>query len=150
MAGSFVEFLRFIRQGQFRFYQERDLGLDLYHNGLPGILLFVLAIASAVVFLLAIFHVITARMHVVRLLLGLGITAAILGGGASYYHFIHFREMEPQIIRDTGGPRPSNEEQRAAVLALPLLVGSLTLAGNSLGCLYMAVFWGSSALKKKA
>lgn len=149
LAGRFFEFFEFVRQGQFRFYQERDLGLDLYHNGLPGILLFVLAVASAVVFFLAIFHVITARRHVVRILMGLGVAAAFLGAGTSYYHFLHLTELEPKIIRSTGGPSPSNDAQRAAVIALPLGVGAATLAGNSLGCLYMAVYWGSSALKKK-
>ena len=149
LGGTFLQFLEYVRQGQFRFYQERDLGLDLYHNGLSGVLLFVLAIASVVVFLLAIFHVITTRRHVVRLLLGLGILTALLGIVISYHNYIHLKDVEPRIIRDTAGPRPSNDSQRAAVLALPLLVGASTLVGNSLGCLYMAVFWGSSALKKK-
>jgi hypothetical protein len=150
LGGSFLQFLEFVRQAQFRFYQERDLGLDLYHSGLPGVLLFSLTIASGVIFLLAIFHVITTRRHVVRLLLGLGILTALLGIGISYHSFLHLEDAEPRIIRETAGPRPSTDSERAAVVALPLLLGALTLGGNSLGCLYMAIFWGTSALKKKA
>ena len=106
-------------QSQFRYYQERDLGLDLYHSGSAGLGLAVLAIASALVFLLAIFHVIPVRRHVVTLLLGLGATALLLGWGTTYIHFLQLEEVAPQLIRETAGPAPATEGQIAAVISLP-------------------------------
>jgi hypothetical protein len=141
-------FWDFIRGADLRFYQERDLGLDLYHAGWPGIVLAALAVASAVVFLLAIFHVITTRRHVVGILLGLGLAAGSLGLATSYFHFERYPSVERRIIRDTAGPRPANDGQRAAVVALPLLAGAGTLAACSLGCLYLAAFWGSSLVTR--
>jgi len=146
---GFRHFFEFVGRSQFRFYQERDLGLDLYHNGILGVALFVLGVASAVVFLLAIFHVITEKRHVWRLLLGLGIVALLVGAGTSYAHFVQLPQIERQLIRDTAGPRPANDEQKAAIVALPLVLGAATLAGNTLGCLYMAAFWGSKLLARK-
>ena len=140
---SLHEFWNFIRKGQFRFYQERDLGLDLYHSGWPGVLLLLLAMACGVVFLLAIFHVIPERRHVLRLLLGLGILAALTGLGTSYFHYRGLTKIGPQIIRDTAGPTPVTEEQVAAIVAFPLVVGVVTLVGGGLSCLYMALFWAT-------
>lgn len=138
---SWNAFFDFVRGASFRFYQERDLGLDLYHNGWPGIALGILAVAAAVVFLLAIFHVIPARKHVTSLLLGIGLAAALTGIATSYAHWSNLASVEPRIIRDTAGPRPANDEQRAAVVALPLVVGGATFAASSLGWLYVAAFW---------
>jgi hypothetical protein len=146
---SLLSFWKFFRAGEFRFYQERDLGLDLYHCGWPGLALGALGVASAVVFLLAIFHVIPKRRHVVALLLGLGTLAFIVGAATAYYHFLELEALAPRLIRETAGPAPANEGQRAAVIVLPLIVGALTLAGDVLGCLYMAVFWGGSLLARK-
>jgi len=142
------EFWDFIRKGQFRFYEERDLGLDLYHSGWPGVLLLLLAMACGVVFLLAIFHVIPKRRHVVQLLLGLGLLAALTGLGTSYFHYRGLEKIEPQIIRATAGPSPVTAEQVAAVVAFPLVVGAVTLVGGGLGCIYMALFWATG--KKKS
>lgn len=139
--GSFWEFVRW---GQYSHYQERDLFLDLYQHGWPGVLLGLSAVACAVVFLLAIFHVITERRHVVRILLGLGLVAAVTGFAASYVHFRGIEAWAPRVH-----PRPDTQEQLAAVLALPLIAGGATLAGALLGCLYMAAFWGSGALKPR-
>ena len=136
-------FWQFARSAQFRFYQERDLGLDLYHNGWPGVALGILAVALGVVFLLTIFHVIPGRRHVTSLLLGLGLAAAVTGFGTSYAHWNDLAAVEARIIRDTAGPRPASEEQRAAVVVIPLILGLATLAGGGLGCLYMAVFWAT-------
>jgi hypothetical protein len=141
-------FWDFIQGAEVRFYQERDLGLDLYHAGWPGILLAALAVAAAVVFLLAIFHVITTRRHVVGILLGLGLSASALGLAASYMHFKDYPAVESRIIRQTAGPRPASDGQRAAIVALPLFVGAATLAACSLGCLYLAAFWGTSLITK--
>ena len=145
----FWSFWDFLRQSNFRFYQERDLGLDLYSNGVPGIALAVLAIASAVIFLLAIFHIIPSRRHVVVLLLGLGVTALAIGVATVYWHFLHLDGIAPRLIRETAGPAPASEGQRAAIVALPLVVGAGTLVSNVLGCLYMAIFWGGSLLSRK-
>jgi hypothetical protein len=137
-----------IREADIRFYQERDLGLDLYHAGWSGILLAALAVAAAVVFLLAIFHVITTRRHVVGILLGLGLLAGSLGLATSWRHFEEYPAVESRIIRETAGPRPANDGQRAAIVALPLLVGAGTLASCTLGCLYLAAFWGTSLVTR--
>ena len=106
-------------------------------------------VGATVVFLLAIFHVIPRRRHVVALLLGLGTLALVLGAATAYYHFLELEVLAPRLIRETAGPAPANEGQRAAVVVLPLIVGLLTLAGDVLGCLYMAVFWGGSLLARK-
>ncbi|MBI4604165.1 MAG: hypothetical protein HY721_19580 [Planctomycetes bacterium] len=142
-------FLEFVRKSQLRFYQERDLGLDLYHAGWPGIVLGILLVASAVVFLLAIFQAIPARRHVVGLLLGLGLAAGSTGFAASYLSYRDLPAAEPRIIRESAGPLPASEEQKAAVVALPLVVGALTLAGDVVGCLYMAAFWALGAGRGK-
>jgi hypothetical protein len=141
-------FWDFIRLAEVRFYQERDLGLDLYHAGWPGLVLAALAVAAAVVFLLAIFHVITTRRHVVGILLVVGLCSSALGLSTSYIHFKGYPEVESRIIRQTAGPRPVNDGQRAAIVALPLFVGAATLAACSLGCLYLAAFWGTSLVTR--
>jgi hypothetical protein len=124
-AGSFLDSLR---QAQFRFYQERDLGLDLYHSGWSGLLVFALLIASGVVFLLAIFHVVPARRHVVAILLGLGLSALLAGLATSWWNFAHFDTVAARVIRDSAGPAPASAAQTAAVIALPLVVGSIVVA----------------------
>lgn len=141
-----LNYWEFIRQSQFRFYQQRDLGLDLYHAGFPGILLFVLGIASLVVFLLAIFHIIPVKKHIVTLLLSLGGLGGLTGFVTSYWNVSHFAELETKLIRETAGPPPVDEAQLAAVLALPLVVGVAVLIGTVCGCLYMALFWGGSMI----
>ncbi len=142
------EFLDFLRSSQFRFYQERDLGLDLYHAGIPGVALFILAVAVAVVFLLSIFHAIPKRKHVVAILLSLGSLALAIGSVTTFLHFQHLPALESRLIRASAGPAPVTDGQRAAVIALPLLVGVLVFGASLLGCLYMGIFWGTSSLKK--
>ena len=144
-----LNYWEFLSRSQFRFYQQRDLGLDLYHSGFPGILLVVLGIASIVVFLLAIFHLIPVKKHVVTLLLSLGGVAGLTGFLASYWNVRHLAEVETQLIRDTAGPWPADESQLAAVIALPLVVGALTMIGDICGCLYMALFWGGSLIANR-
>ena len=141
-----LDYWQLLSQSQFRFYQQRDLGLDLYHSGFPGMLLVVIGIASVVVFLLAIFHLIPVKKHVVTLLLGLGGVAGLTGFLASYWNVRHLAEVEKQLIRDTAGPWPVDEGQLAAILALPLVVGIVTLIADICGCLYMALFWGGSMI----
>ncbi len=134
-------FWDYIKSAQFRFYQERDLSLDLCHNGWPGWLVGALAVATSVVFLLAIFHTIPARRHVTGLLLGLGLAAVLVGAATSYSHWRRLEAVEAKLIRATAGPPPATEEQKAAVVLLPLLLGTATLVLGAAGCLYMAVFW---------
>ena len=133
----------FLRQSEFRFYQQRDLGLDLYFTGIPGIALAVLLIASAVVFLLAIFHVVPLRKHVVAILLSLGAVAALTGFFTTYWHVENLPEFEAKFADQRGGagPIPNGAGQWAAVVALPLLIGLGTCVANVCGCLYMTVFW---------
>jgi hypothetical protein len=140
-------FFDFVRHSQFRFYQERDLGLDLYHSGLAGIALFTLAIASAVIFLLAIFHVIAERRHAVILLLVLGLATAAVGTARSYVSFGALSSndataVETRLVRETAGPAPVTVAQLAAVLNLPLVLGAATLAADALGCVYILLLWG--------
>ena len=132
-----------VSRSELRFYQQRDLGLDLYLTGIPGILLVLFGIASAVVFLLAIFHVIPIRRHIVALLVTLGTLAVITGTATTYWDAHHPSEFEVQFYqqRSIAGPVPQREEQWAAVIAFPLFVGVLTCAANVCGCLYMMAFW---------
>jgi hypothetical protein len=146
-VGAFWEY---VRHAQFRFYQERDVGLDLYHAGWSSTLTAVLFVAAAVVFLLSIFHVIPARRHVVGLLLGLGLAAALLGTGSTYFHWRSLPAGEERLIRETAGPRPANAQQQAAVVALPLVVGVATLALGCAGCVYMYFFWAVEPRKPAA
>lgn len=149
MLQSIVDFIRFLRAADVRFYQERDLGLDLYHSGIGGAVLAFLVAAAVTVFVLAIFHVIREKRHVVRLLLGIGAAALLLGVGTSYAHYVSLPAVESSLFRPTAGPAPVSDAQRAAVVALPLFIGILAFAGSTLGCLYMAIFWGAGAVAKK-
>jgi hypothetical protein len=91
---------------------------------------------QVLVFLLAILHVVPARKHVLRLLLGIGLLAALVGGLTSLHHF-GAPDGWPARIE----PYPDTEEQAKAVVLLPLATGALTAALGVLGALYMAVFW---------
>jgi len=141
-------FIEFISSAQFRFLQERMLGLDLYYSGYLGIAVFCLAIAMLTVFVLAIFLIIPRRTHVLCLLLLIGVLAASLGTAASYLNFKALLAGSEKMIQVSAGPAPVNAPQRAAVIALPLLLGGLTLALSLLGCVYMALFWGESWLSR--
>lgn len=142
------QFLDFVRTASFRFYQERDLGLDLYSYGMVGIALFALLVASMVVFLLALFHAIPVRRTVVALLLGLGAVAAGTGFVRSYLTYLNLEGVATSLLESHAGPPPSSENQLAAIVALPLAVGVTTLLANVLGCLYLAVFWGGSLIQR--
>ena len=80
------------------------------------------------------------------LLLSLGGVAGLTGFLASYWNVRHLAEIETQVIRDTAGPWPVDESQLAAILALPLVLGIVTLIGDICGCLYMALFWGGNLI----
>ena len=136
-----VSFLSYILGAELRFLQERTVGLDLYHSGFLGVLVFCWAVASATVFLLALFQVLPRRRHVTGLLLGLGALALCCGLTSSFLNFHALPVAAGEIIRDSAGNPPVTREQEAAVIALPLLAGAATLSANALGCLYLALFW---------
>ncbi|MBN1441849.1 MAG: hypothetical protein JXA90_04020, partial [Planctomycetes bacterium] len=142
-------FLDYIADAKIRFLQERDLGLDLYFSGYLGILVFCLSLAITVIFLLAIFGVIPRRRHVVCLLLGLGALAFLAGLGSSYWNYQAVLSGSVSIVREVAGARPVDEQQEAAVILIPLLLGAASLAMGVLGCLYLALFWGTSLLPGK-
>jgi len=152
-----VSFLSYVFGLDARFYQERKIGLDLYHSGYGGLVTFCLGIAALVVFLLAIFHVIPSRKHVTVLLLGIGVLALGVGTATSYWHFRELAphetwadaQLEPResaLVRADGGALPVTGDQQAAIIALPTVTGIgvavFVLAGN----VYMALFWGASLL----
>jgi hypothetical protein len=141
-------FLDFVQNGSFRFYQERDLGLDLYSYGYAGVALFALAVASLVVFLLALFHTIPVRRTVVAVLLGLGFLAALVGFTRSFLTYHDLETVAAELLESPAGPPPSSDGQLAAIVALPLVVGATTLLTNVVGCLYMAAFWGGSLIRR--
>jgi len=145
---SFAAFWEYAKQAELRTYQERNLVLDLCHTGWTGWLLASLLVAVVVVFLLSIFHVIPSRRHVTGLLLGIGLAAALLGSASSYAHWSRLPAIEPRLFRDTAGPKPVTDPQKAAVVVLPMLAGAATLAIGAAGCLYMAVFWATARQPK--
>ncbi len=138
-----TSFIDFVMSSDLRFYQERALGLDLYHSGYAGLAVFCLAIASATVFLLAMFHVIGSRKHTTMILLGLGVLAFAIGVGGTYLNYAALPDSEATLIRDTAGPPPSVPEQAAAIVTLPLLCGGVTLCFDAIAFLYLAIFWGA-------
>lgn len=147
MPGSFLEYLR---SAQLRYYQERDLAVDLCHSGWGGLLVAALTVATLVVFLLAIFHIIPGRKHVTLLLCGLGLCALAAGLGTTYWNWSALPAAEVRIFRDASRAIPSSEAQKAAVVALPLVLGGATLITGLAGCLYMAVFWATNRGKAQA
>ncbi len=138
-----ASFIDLVMSSDLRFYQERALGLDLYHSGYAGLIVFCLAIASATVFLLAIFHVIGSRKQTTLILLGLGLLAFLIGLGGAYLNYRSLPDAESTLIRETAGTLPTVPEQAAAVIALPLLCGVVTLCADSIAFLYLAIFWGA-------
>jgi hypothetical protein len=137
-------FLEFLRSMDLRIFQEREVGLDIYLSGVWGILPAALAVASLTVFFLAIFQAIPRRSHSIPLLLVLGVLGGSLGGCGSYLQYrARFRpeETPPRVLVEGRGKPPSARPGgEAALLSLPLLLGGLTLAGDLLGSLFLALF----------
>lgn len=133
---TLMELLRFAREAPYRFYQERDLVLDLVHWGWPGLVVGVLLDWQILVFLLAILHAIPERRHVLRLFLGIGLLALVAGALTSWHHFGAHEGWPARIV-----PYPETEPQARVVVLLPFVMGALTAAVGLLGTLYMAVFW---------
>jgi hypothetical protein len=148
-SGETGTFLDFVLRADFRFYQERTLGLDLYHSGYAGIAVFSLGVASLTVFLLAIFHLIPNRKRLAAILLGLGALAFAAGTLGTYLHFRGLPAAAESLVRENAGPRPAAPEQTAAVVALPMVVGAVTFAFDLAALLYLAVFWSAGLLLRR-
>ncbi len=144
-----ISFVDYISGAKFRFLQERLVGLDLYYSGTLGLVVFCLFVAVATVFTLAIFQVIAKRRHVVSLLLGLGGTSFLLGLTCSYMNFQTLLEGRGDFVRASAGALPVERGQEAVVIALPLLLGGMTLGLGLFGCLYLSLFWGRGMLSKE-
>ena len=151
MTETFVEYVVGM---DFRFYQERKIGLDLYHSGALGQLVACLTVASVTIFSLGLFHLIPRRKHLLALLLGIGALSVGCGLLTSYLHYSGLPETEAAHVRAHAGPAPSSPAQTAAVLCLPLMLGAANLAFNLVGALFLTVFWGGDRSeepeKKKA
>ncbi len=148
-----ITFLDYLLSARLRFLQERLLGLDIYHSGYLGIAVFCLTVASATVFLLAIFQLISKLRHAAILLTGLGVLAVLVGTSTSYLNFKALQDGEEgadKIVNIDAGTLPVSREQQAAVIALPLYLGGATLAANVVGCLYLALFWRRSSVAQKS
>jgi hypothetical protein len=145
LASGFLEFLRSM---DLRVFQEREVGLDIYLSGW-GIAPAALLVASATVFLLAIFQAIPRLRHSIPILVSLGVLAASIGLLGTY---VQYRALEPgrpppRILTDGRGGNPDSKPgQPAALLSLPLLLGGLTLACDLGGVCFIALF--SSKPKK--
>ncbi len=146
-------FLDFLRSMDLRVFQERELGLDVYLSGLWGIIPVCLAVASATVFLLAIFQAIPLRRHSIPVLLGAGLLAAAIGLGGTYLQYksqLRQDPPRPRILAEGKGGSPAEKPgQTEALLALPLLLGGTVLAGDLAGSLFLLIFWGKAAAKRK-
>jgi hypothetical protein len=139
---SIALFLEYLSSCDLRFYQERDLVLDLAYAGWPGLVCAALAVASATVFAVALFHVIPSRKRVVLLLAGLSFVSVVAGLLGTYLHYRGLPAAAARLIHESAGAQPHSVGQEAAVLALPLVLAALTAACNAAGSLFLALFWG--------
>lgn len=144
--GESVPFLEYLSALEPRFYQERSIGLDLYHSGWLGLASACLLISTLTVFALALFQTIPRRRTIVGILSGLGVSSLACGLSAAWWNFRSLPEGREELIRAHAGSLPITAGQEAAVVALPLVVGLVTLSVSVLGCLYLALFWTDSLL----
>ena len=140
-------FLGYLLEADFRFLQERDLGLDLYNSGPCGLIVFVLTVAAATIFFLSIFHLIPQRKHVTLLLLGTSGLAFAFGLLCTWLNHLQLEEVGRALFSEAGGTRPVTAGQRAAILVLPLAVGAASLLASLAGYLYLLVFWTSDLFR---
>ncbi|MCH2579678.1 MAG: hypothetical protein MK133_00585 [Planctomycetes bacterium] len=101
-------FLGYLLEADFRFLQERDLGLDLYNSGPCGLIVFVLTVAAATIFFLSIFHLIPQRKHVTLLLLGTSGLAFAFGLLGTWLNHLQLEEV------GAGQSRSGSEATRAS------------------------------------
>lgn len=141
-------FIEYILRSDWRFLQEREIGLDLYQSGALGVAVCALGVASATVFFLALFQILPRPRHIAGLLGGLGLVAALVGLAATYWNFTSLATQVDEIVSEAAGPRPVTLGQEAVVVALPLLLGISILFTNIAGCAYLALFWSGQLIPR--
>ena len=148
-----TSFLDFLRAANWRAFQEREIGLDIYLSGWWAVLPVLLGVAAATAFLLAIFQTIPLRRHSIPVLLTLGVLAAVEGSCGTY--LAYRRSLDPaappaRVLAEgknaSSSPKPGHAE---AVLSLPLVLGGGVLACSIGGSLFLLVF-GHTGKRKPA
>ena len=141
-----MEFLETIKQVDLSFYQEREVGLDIYLSGVWGWVPVALAVVSGSIFFLAIFHIVPLRRHSIPLLLFTGFVALAVGLIGTYLNFSKFLQTTdgpvPEIFERGTGRQPQSDSDRVTLLSLPLLLGVLVIA-ESLGWSLFLLIFGS-------
>ena len=143
-------FLGYLLEADYRFLQERDLGLDLYNSGSCGLIVFVLTVAAATIFFLSIFHLIPQRKHVTLLLLGTSGLAFAFGLLGTWLNHLRLEEVGKVLFSAAGGTLPVNVAQQAAIVILPLATGIAVLIASLAGYIYLLAFWTSDLFRKQA
>ena len=143
-------FFGYLMRADYRFLQERDLGIDLYNSGYCGLAVFVLAVAVVTIFLLSIFHMIPRRRHVTILLPGTGCLAFAFGLLGTWLNHLRLEEVGKVLFNATGGTLPVNVSQQAAIVILPLATGIAVLIASLAGYIYLLAFWASDLFRKQA
>jgi len=142
-------FVEYVFSADLRFLQERRLPLDLYFSGFGGMAVFCLTVASCTVFFLALFQLFARKRHVVSVLLGMAVATLATGWGTTWSNFHRLGQPGVVIVRPEAGASPVNLGQEAAVVAFPLLLGTIAFLGDVLGCIYLAVFWSGHLLPER-
>tara|TARA_B100001167_G_C16685883_1_gene264629 strand:- start:87 stop:590 length:504 start_codon:yes stop_codon:yes gene_type:complete len=143
-------FFGYLMRADYRFLQERDLGIDLYNSGYCGLAVFVLAVAVVTIFLLSIFHMIPRRKHVTILLPGTGCLAFAFGLLGTWLNHLRLEEVGKVLFSAAGGTLPVNVPQQAAIVILPLATGIAVLIASLAGYIYLLAFWTSDLFRKQA
>lgn len=140
---SFIEFLR---SADFRFFQEREVGLDIYLSGPWALLPAALAVASVTVFAVALFHLIPRRKHSISLLIGIGVAALLIGTLGAYLNYSGLARNPKgpfaDIITRGAGRQPEMASQKAALLSLPLILGAVTAVESLVWAIFLLFFGG--------
>jgi hypothetical protein len=135
-----------LKQVSWRYLQEREIGLDIYLSGVWAWIPVALGIASATVFLLAIFHLVPARRHSIPAILLIGLVAfgsGAAGTAAKLSSWSAAKEGPPPEIFTRGrGRPPENESQQAALLAIPAILGAAVFAESVGWAVFLAIFGG--------
>ncbi len=153
MSETLGGFIRFLRAADLRAFQERELGLDIYLSGFWALLPLLLAVASATVFLLAIFQAIPRRRNAIAVLLSAGALAALVGLGGTFLRYRSTLSPDappPRVLVEGKGRDPAEKPgYREAILAIPLAIGGATLAADAAGVLFLLLFWGKDGPRRK-
>ena len=146
-------FFDFLTAANLRFLQDRDVGLDVFLSGWSALVPAALGIASATVFLLALFHVIPCRAHSIPILLGISVLAVVVGLIGSYFQYAHLvahpKGPYARILTDGRGASPVTVGQYSTLLCLPFLVGLAVVAESVAWSLFLLVFGGKEKRKSR-